>query len=171
MRRTRTQSWPRRSGDSVFYSCRKNESFFGKTTGLWAWKTGLARIFIPVFAFCVPELLRWKKPAPAGGFPQRGGRIPREIRSARDFCGLRGGAGSGNRTRMASLEGWNFTIKLCPPVRIPWIRESESATGIVHGALLGRAVSGGKSGVVGDGIPVWHFPGNTMVGWRIPLRC
>ncbi len=23
-------------------------------------------------------------------------------------------AGSGNRTRMASLEGWNFTIKLCP---------------------------------------------------------
>ena len=24
------------------------------------------------------------------------------------------GAGNGNRTRMASLEGWNFTIKLCP---------------------------------------------------------
>jgi hypothetical protein len=23
-------------------------------------------------------------------------------------------AGNGNRTRMASLEGWNFTIKLCP---------------------------------------------------------
>jgi hypothetical protein len=26
----------------------------------------------------------------------------------------RGKAGNGNRTRMASLEGWNFTIKLCP---------------------------------------------------------
>ncbi len=25
-------------------------------------------------------------------------------------------AGNGNRTRMASLEGWNFTIKLCPRV-------------------------------------------------------
>ena len=25
-----------------------------------------------------------------------------------------GKAGNGNRTRMASLEGWNFTIKLCP---------------------------------------------------------
>jgi hypothetical protein len=24
------------------------------------------------------------------------------------------GAGNGNRTRIASLEGWNFTIKLCP---------------------------------------------------------
>lgn|GEM_PF-5083350 len=23
-------------------------------------------------------------------------------------------AGSGNRTRMTSLEGWDFTIKLCP---------------------------------------------------------
>src|SRR5207244_12904459 len=23
-------------------------------------------------------------------------------------------AGNGNRTRMASLEGWNYTIKLCP---------------------------------------------------------
>jgi hypothetical protein len=23
-------------------------------------------------------------------------------------------AGNGNRTRIASLEGWNFTIKLCP---------------------------------------------------------
>src|SRR6266852_4922715 len=36
-------------------------------------------------------------------------------------------AGNGNRTRMASLEGWNFTIKLCPrghvncrgPARLP----------------------------------------------------
>ncbi len=27
------------------------------------------------------------------------------------------GAGNGNRTRMASLEGWNFTIKLCPLLR------------------------------------------------------
>lgn len=25
-------------------------------------------------------------------------------------------AGSGNRTRMTSLEGWDFTIKLCPLV-------------------------------------------------------
>jgi hypothetical protein len=27
---------------------------------------------------------------------------------------IRKKAGNGNRTRMASLEGWNFTIKLCP---------------------------------------------------------
>ena len=33
---------------------------------------------------------------------KRGQRNPRSI------------AGNGNRTRMASLEGWNFTIKLCP---------------------------------------------------------
>jgi hypothetical protein len=26
-------------------------------------------------------------------------------------------AGNGNRTRIASLEGWNFTIKLCPRLR------------------------------------------------------
>ena len=34
-----------------------------------------------------------------------------------DRCYLpmkKGIAGNGNRTRMASLEGWNFTIKLCP---------------------------------------------------------
>src|SRR5205814_5865267 len=29
------------------------------------------------------------------------------------------GAGNGNRTRMASLEGWNFTIKLCQIGRVP----------------------------------------------------
>jgi hypothetical protein len=30
-------------------------------------------------------------------------------------------AGNGNRTRMASLEGWNFTIKLCPHENtLPW---------------------------------------------------
>src|SRR5437588_8134433 len=29
------------------------------------------------------------------------------------------GAGNGNRTRMASLEGWNFTIKLCPRGQVP----------------------------------------------------
>ena len=27
---------------------------------------------------------------------------------------LSGGAGNENRTRIASLEGWSFTIKLCP---------------------------------------------------------
>ena len=32
----------------------------------------------------------------------------------RSPCGWKTGAGNGNRTRMASLEGWNFTIKLCP---------------------------------------------------------
>ena len=36
-------------------------------------------------------------------------RPPTRIASA-----LAEGAGNGNRTRMASLEGWNFTIKLCP---------------------------------------------------------
>src|SRR6266566_8200577 len=30
------------------------------------------------------------------------------------YEGKRESAGNGNRTRMASLEGWNFTIKLCP---------------------------------------------------------
>jgi hypothetical protein len=36
--------------------------------------------------------------------------------SASNFPGIIIGklAGNGNRTRMASLEGWNFTIKLCP---------------------------------------------------------
>ena len=29
------------------------------------------------------------------------------------------GAGSGNRTRLASLEGWNFTDKLYPHLRRP----------------------------------------------------
>jgi hypothetical protein len=34
-------------------------------------------------------------------------------------------AGNGNRTRMASLEGWNFTIKLCPHaiVNVESVRE------------------------------------------------
>ena len=32
-------------------------------------------------------------------------------------CSSRAGAGNGNRTRMASLEGWNFTLKLCPRAR------------------------------------------------------
>jgi hypothetical protein len=35
------------------------------------------------------------------------------------------GAGNENRTRIASLEGWSFTIKLCPRViergkMLPW---------------------------------------------------
>src|ERR1043166_5908077 len=38
-------------------------------------------------------------------------------------------AGNGNRTRMASLEGWNFTIKLCPrlPENLPDPRDLPSA--------------------------------------------
>ena len=33
-------------------------------------------------------------------------------------------AGNGNRTRMASLEGWNFTIKLCPrALKLPCARK------------------------------------------------
>src|SRR5438045_2873507 len=33
-------------------------------------------------------------------------------------------AGNGNRTRMASLEGWNFTIKLCPRgIKLPRSRQ------------------------------------------------
>jgi hypothetical protein len=31
---------------------------------------------------------------------------------------LKNGAGSGNRTRIASLEGWSFTTKLCPLLKI-----------------------------------------------------
>jgi hypothetical protein len=30
------------------------------------------------------------------------------------ICFIGNSAGNGNRTRIASLEGWNFTIKLCP---------------------------------------------------------
>ena len=49
--------------------------------------------------------------------------IPRRVRAKIDIKS----AGNGNRTRMASLEGWNFTIKLCPrghtncrgPARLP----------------------------------------------------
>ena len=42
-----------------------------------------------------------------------------------DGMGFRGpGAGSGDRTRMASLEGWNFTIKLCPPIE-PGLKPSK----------------------------------------------
>ncbi len=40
---------------------------------------------------------------------KRGRRIGKAI-----FPAAFSGAGSGNRTRLASLEGWNFTTKLCP---------------------------------------------------------
>ena len=36
-------------------------------------------------------------------------------------------AGNGNRTRMASLEGWNFTIKLCPRAAVKVPRQPEAA--------------------------------------------
>ena len=38
----------------------------------------------------------------------------RETSQEKESARSTGKAGNGNRTRMASLEGWNFTIKLCP---------------------------------------------------------
>ena len=38
----------------------------------------------------------------------------RETNQENESARSTGKAGNGNRTRMASLEGWNFTIKLCP---------------------------------------------------------
>ena len=53
-----------------------------------------------------------------------GAQRPDERKNTADFCGLwamsvdaggrKVGAGSGNRTRIASLEGWCFTTKLYP---------------------------------------------------------
>jgi hypothetical protein len=41
-------------------------------------------------------------------------RSQRQTNQENECARSTGKAGSGNRTRMASLEGWNFTIKLCP---------------------------------------------------------
>ena len=35
----------------------------------------------------------------------------------RKSLNMKGLAGKGNRTLIASLEGWSFTIKLCPRLR------------------------------------------------------
>ena len=44
----------------------------------------------------------------------------RQGRLGSQFCRIDiNPAGNGNRTRMASLEGWNFTIKLCPRDLVP----------------------------------------------------
>jgi hypothetical protein len=40
---------------------------------------------------------------------ERGGLVCRKLAPAQEL-----GAGKGNRTLIASLEGWSFTIKLCP---------------------------------------------------------
>src|SRR5216110_2084257 len=45
-------------------------------------------------------------------------------------------AGNGNRTRMASLEGWNFTIKLCP--RVGCRSGSDCQSGSDQSAATGR---------------------------------
>ena len=42
------------------------------------------------------------------------GKIKTLIRLRRKSFRPRRGAGKGNRTLIASLEGWSFTIKLCP---------------------------------------------------------
>ena len=54
-----------------------------------------------------------REPALAGG---RAGLLlqVRPIRAWNIGSGEKVGAGSGNRTRIASLEGWSFTIKLYP---------------------------------------------------------
>ena len=41
-------------------------------------------------------------------------RSQRQTNQENECARSTGKAGNGNRTRMASLEGWNFTIKLCP---------------------------------------------------------
>ena len=45
------------------------------------------------------------------------GNAYNETRTIRKLLMLRHGAGKGNRTLIASLEGWSFTIKLCPRLR------------------------------------------------------
>ena len=54
----------------------------------------------------------------AGGHPAGDCRLPANLDQGR------GGAGSGNRTRLASLEGWSFTTKLYPRTRGEHARES-----------------------------------------------
>ena len=49
---------------------------------------------------------------------------------------LRKKAGNGNRTRMASLEGWNFTIKLCPR-RFKLPRHASAAKFFFDNSVLG----------------------------------
>ena len=57
-----------------------------------------------------------------GGFANRAGqpqiaftwlRVARRM-NMHEQVQKRNGAGKGNRTLIASLEGWSFTIKLCP---------------------------------------------------------
>ena len=55
---------------------------------------------------------------PCSLFPSR----PRSRLSRRRRCS---GAGDGNRTRVASLEGWSSTIELHPPITHP-LRQQES---------------------------------------------
>ncbi|CAN5239705.1 hypothetical protein BH23VER1_BH23VER1_24310 [soil metagenome] len=62
------------------------------------------------------------------------------------------GAGSGNRTRITSLEGWGFTIKLYPR----WWQEG------VHGSRLGRVSSEIFGGIVRAGR---FWCGNCRVIW------
>ena len=45
-------------------------------------------------------------------------------------------AGNGNRTRMASLEGWNFTIKLCPRSDVEFAATTRDCQAVFVG--LGR---------------------------------
>src|SRR5436189_6481016 len=59
-------------------------------------------------------------------------------------------AGNGNRTRMASLEGWNFTIKLCPqtetncrapsPLPSPFWQPNLVTTSICHRSATSSGV-------------------------------
>jgi hypothetical protein len=45
------------------------------------------------------------------------GKLGFQARLYRKSLMLKRGAGKGNRTLIASLEGWSFTIKLCPRLR------------------------------------------------------
>jgi hypothetical protein len=53
----------------------------------------------------------------------------------------RSGAGNENRTRIASLEGWSFTIKLCPRVMNGWksCHEVGRSQAVFSAQITGRA--------------------------------
>jgi hypothetical protein len=109
---------------------------FSARTGLVESATRV--LVIPIFG-TIPRHASTEWPECSGHCPSQARRLKRSLAAcygagkrlfrgrcltlSSDFVPMRGVfglvfigkiAGSGNRTRMASLEGWNFTIKLCP---------------------------------------------------------
>ena len=73
----------------------------------------ISNFFIKI-PFVGREQVSYQRPASVN-------RNPHDLERTQDRHRQR--AGNGNRTRMASLEGWNFTIKLCP--RLLPVRQAE----------------------------------------------